>query len=563
MGVITIGSCNGSKLKLYDDARSTHMHVLGISGQGKSYFLEQTIREDILNGHGVCVIDPHGEMYNNLLKWIIENNIDQYRNLHLLNPSDDTWTFGWNPLCTNNGMSLTSRVNTMVDAFVKVWSGTDISQTPRLKKCLSAVLYALAYNNLSLAEARLFTKLQYRDIAKSLTKDLGNVEYEDVWREFLYEYPEKTFLEYFESTVSRLIGFLGDPLIKEIVGQTENLINFRECMDERHIVLVNLARGKNLTDESSQLLGALITTDLYNTAFGRDQTYAKRTPFYVTIDECADYITDAIAKTLDQTRKFGMHISLSHQRLEQLRKHGDDLYNAVMANAQVKVIFKVGEEETAEIFSRHLFRKEFDLDLAKHVLDKPVVVGHKIIWLHSESKTIAHIQGAGTGSGSSSGLSAGHSQIYDEYGSSIGGYVEASNEMDGTSESVTAFKSISEAFGESRSEALMPIMEMMPTATYSLEELIHFGMVEVLSLPQRHAFIYSPGQKPQRFSTVSLKPTSMLERGVRRAANTINDHSKYSLTRHQAREAISLRALILTQSLELPEQFVEDDDGLA
>jgi type IV secretory system conjugative DNA transfer VirD4/TraG family protein len=502
-------------------------------------------------------------MYDNLLTWIVENNIDQYRKVHLLNPSDDTWTFGWNPLCTNNGMSLTSRVNSMVDAFVKVWEGTSITQTPRLKKCLESVLYALAYNNLSLAEARFLTKLQYRDLAKILTKELGNVEYEDVWREFLYEYSDKTTLEFFESTVSRLLGFLGDPLIREIVGQTDNLLNFRECMDERHIVLVNLARGKNLTDESSQLLGALLTTDMYNTAFGRDKDFAKRTPFYVTIDECADYITDAIAKTLDQTRKFGVHIALSHQRLEQLRKHGDDLYNAVMANAQVKVIFKVGEEETAEILSRHMFRREFDLELPKHVLDKPVVVGYDIIWLHSESETSAHITGEGIGIGSSSGASAAHSQVFDEFGNSIGGYVEASNAMDGTSSSASSFESVSKAWGEGRSESLMPRLELMPTATYSLEELVHFGMVEVLSLPQRHAFIYSPGQKPQRFSTVNIKPSAILKRGVVRATTAINDQSTYLLTRQHAQDAIRFRAKSLMERFNMSPEFAEDDDGLA
>ena len=139
MSTITIGTCDGAELRLHDDARSTHMHVIGISGQGKSYFLEQVIRQDILSGNGVCVIDPHGELYDNLLSWLVENNVDRWRTVHLLNPSDDQWTFGWNPLCTENGMSIISRVNAMVDAVVKVSGVDNLSQTPRLEKCLTAV----------------------------------------------------------------------------------------------------------------------------------------------------------------------------------------------------------------------------------------------------------------------------------------------------------------------------------------------------------------------------------------------------------------------------------------
>ncbi|MEM7241326.1 MAG: type IV secretion system DNA-binding domain-containing protein [Pseudomonadota bacterium] len=559
--LVRLGQGSDGEITVADHLRDTHMHILGISGQGKSYFIEQIVREDILNGHGVCVIDPHGELFENLSRWIVTKNIDTYRKVHLLDPSNPDWSFGWNPLAVEDGRSLSAKVETLVDAFEKVWGGGSFAQTPRLRKCLSAVLYALGHNKLSLAEARFFTRLQFRDVAKRLTANIDNEEYAALWKEFLYDMPDKMFLEYFDSTVSRLMVFLADDTIRTIVGQTDNVIDFKQAMDRGEIVLINLNKGSALTDESARLLGALICSDLYNAAFARDLKTAKERPFHLTIDECADFLTGSIVNSLDQTRKFGLHICLSHQRLAQLKKYGDDFFNAVMANAQLKVMFKAGDDDTAEVMAKHLFRREFNLEIPKEILSKPTVVDYDIYTLQSKSESRSGVTGSGKAEGSSSGMNAAISQLFNPDGDEIGGYTEFNSEASGNSQSSSNFSATGQSASMGESETLIPVLEVLPTATYSLDELVHLGMVTLLSLPKRMAYIASPELPARCFSTQTIRPALILDKGFRRALNAVRGQSEFSIPRQDAQDAILTRAQSILGKDAEPALVDPEDDG--
>lgn len=560
MRSISIAKTENKNIRLFDDARTTHMHVLGISGQGKSYFLEHMIRQDIIAGHGVCVIDPHGELYDNVLRWILSEGLDGIKNIHLLNPSDKTYTFGFNPFCIENGTSLEYRVDAMVDACVRVWGGEDLSQTPRLSKCLTAVFHALAANKLSLAEARLLTNTQLRNEARALTEKLDNEEFRALWNEFLSTYNSKTFAEYFESTTSRLIRFVGNPVIKEIVGQTENVIDFKKCMDEGHIVLVNLAPSGQISRQASQLLGSLITNDLYTTAFTRDISAGKPRPFYCYIDECARYLTDDIVKSLDETRKYGLHMVLSHQRINQLRENGDDFYNAVMAGAQLKVVFNLNDEESADIMSRHLFRKNFDLELPKHAMDKPFTVGHELAWFESEAYSTSEIKGEGEGDGTGTALGAAMSQMHDSEGGIIGGYSLSDSTMDSRSSSSNRFHAAGNTVSHGRSEGLVPTIEFLPTELHKLDELIHLGMVELLSLPERSAYICSPKIAPMKVTTINVKPGILLPQFIPKRIEAVNEQSMFVSLRDEVREKIQIRAFEIECAEDANSFGVDDDD---
>ncbi|HCP80399.1 MAG TPA: hypothetical protein DIT67_01965, partial [Octadecabacter sp.] len=101
MGTLAIGRCRGQAVMLPKGNRDTHMQVIGSSGSGKSYFLEHLIRRDIVSGRGVCVIDPHGELYDNLVNWMIRSDIRTHQ-LHLINLSDSDHAVGFNPLCVQD-----------------------------------------------------------------------------------------------------------------------------------------------------------------------------------------------------------------------------------------------------------------------------------------------------------------------------------------------------------------------------------------------------------------------------------------------------------------------------
>ncbi|WP_136660964.1 type IV secretion system DNA-binding domain-containing protein [Nitratireductor sp. XY-223] len=558
MPAISFASSNGKNIRLSESARKTHCHCLGLSGSGKSKFLEGLARRDIIAGHSVCVIDPHSDLFDNLVRWIASERIDRIRTVHLLNPSDETYTFGFNPLVMDNGTRLEYRVDAMVDACVKVWGGEDLKQTPRLSKCLSAVFHALAANRLSLAEASFLTNTRFRHVAWELVGKIKNPEYKNLWQEFLTAYNERTFAEYFESTTSRLLPFVGNPVVRDIVGQTDNLINFRECMDKGHVVLVNLRPSGAFGGKTAQLLGALLTNDLYTTAFTRDQATAERRPCYCYIDECARYLTEDVVNCLDETRKMGLHMVLSHQRLEQLKVYGDNFYNAVMANAQMKVMFRAGDEETADVMSRHFFRQSFDLELPKHSMDKPVTVGHEVVWFESRSTTKSHIKGSARSesSGSSSGLT--HSEIFDSHGNIVGGHTEGNTSGHSNGTAFGQFSTTSSSQSDGYTEGLKPVIEFLPTELYRLDELIHLGMVELLKLPKRAAYVCGPDLAPFRIETHEVKPGFLLPQFLPRRVARLNQNSPAVSLRRQVQEQIARRAFELEHFDDEPVGKAED-----
>lgn len=558
MRSVSLARSDTAPVRAADAARSMHMHVLGVSGQGKSFFLEHLIRQDIRAGNGVCVIDPHGELYENLVAWVLSEGIDRIKTVHLLNPSNERWTFGFNPLCVENGISLAARVDAMVDACVKVWGGADINQTPRLAKCLTATFHALAHHRLSLAEARYLTNAHLRAVAQELTDQLENDEYRELWRELLTIHNEKTFAEYFESTTSRLIRFVGDPVIKDIVGQTENVINFRTCMDRGEIVLVNLSPKGAISPQSAQLIGALITNDLYRTAFGRDQRIAKERPFYCYVDECAQFLTDDIVQSLDETRKFGLHMVLSHQRLEQLRKYGENFFNAVMANSQTKVVFRVGDQDTAEIMSKHLFRPLFDLEIPKHSMDKPTVVDHEVIELEGRSETHSEIRGQNEGSGFGQSVMSSISQLHAGLGEAVGGFTQIAGEGETSFGSQTSFEAHGRSVSRSTTETLRPVLEWLPTQLHTLEELVHLGMQQLLTLPKRSAYVVGPNLPLNRVTTFDVKTQRMSDPAHDRGVNFLNFRSPVTTERSVVREQAE------TRRTEIEHRHSEpvEDDGL-
>jgi type IV secretory pathway VirB4 component len=152
-GLVLGATETGKLLGLKASVRTTHMHVLGASGRGKSYFLEYLIRQDIRNGDGVCVIDPHGTLYHNILAWCASQHlVISWDHLVLLDASAPGWAFGFNPL-NFAGADISYCVDSMVHACAQVWGGEDTATTPLLKRALRGIFHVLAEHKLTLLEA--------------------------------------------------------------------------------------------------------------------------------------------------------------------------------------------------------------------------------------------------------------------------------------------------------------------------------------------------------------------------------------------------------------------------
>ena len=476
----------GSQVYLPSKVRSTHMHVIGASGRGKSKFLEHLIREDIRQGNGLCLIDPHGYLYEDLLPWIEVRGFFDRRKITLLEPTLEGWTFGFNPLDfgARSPDELTCSVDAMVKVCAQVWGGEDMTQTPLLKRVLRSVFYALATKRLTLLEALALTNHEHAEVRRYLTRDLADYVFADQWQKFnVLGFRE--FEEQFGSTNNRLMEFLAAEIVRNIIGQQELVLDFRRAMDEGHIILVNLASRGRLSHDNARLLGALMTNDLFLKAQRRS---AGSRPFYFYIDECSLFVNEDIADILDQARKFGLHLVLAHQHLSQLRKASETVYSAVMTNAQTKVVFGGLSAEDAEIMARAVFMGEYKLDEAKYHYDTYAVTGHVRTWLAQ------HSSGTGFFSGSSSGLSGSESESRANYPGSPVVMTEGS----GFAESRNSGFSESHSCGES--EALSPVIrkQTLPGAIYSLEEQVYRSMALMVNQGTRSAIVKIPMERSRQ-----------------------------------------------------------------
>ncbi len=490
----------GNKVYLPPKLRSTHMHVLGASGRGKSKFIEHMIREDIRQGNGLCLIDPHGYLYDDLARWIEERGFAERRTIRLFEPSWEGWTFGFNPLDFAAADDLSYGVDAMVRVCAQVWGGEDTSKTPLLKRVLRSVFYALAAGRLTLLEAQHLVNATDPDgLRAHLTANLPDPIMGLQWREFNALGPPE-FREQFGSANNRLMEFLAAEVIRTVIGQTKRIVNFRRAMDEGEIILVNLASRGRLSDDNARLLGALMVNDLFLKARRRPE---HSRPFYLYIDECSLFVNDDIARILDEARKFGLHLILAHQHLNQLKRAGETIYSAVMTNAQTKMVFGGLNVEDAEVMARTVFMGEYDLEEVKHRYDAPRVVEYVKTWLHSHASSEGYSSSTSTGGGYSTGVSQSDREDARIVSSS------------GASSSYSEGSGYSSSQSHGRSETYVPRLQMGPTQSYSLEEQIYRSMALMINQATQDAIVKMPMQRSRQVRTLALPP------GVARAERLV------------------------------------------
>ena len=358
------------------------MHVIGASGTGKSKFLEHIIRQDIKAGNGLCLLDPHGTLYDKLVNWLAINDFDDFLTIHLFEPTADGWSFGFNPL--NYGTAERKEIDYAIDAvtrvFAQVWGGEDQQRTPLLKRCLKLTLFALAKHNLTLLEAREITSSSdTTGLRQLLTADLGDEVFEREWED-MNALNQRLFNEYFSSTNNRFFDFLSAQIITHTIGQQKRVLDVGGIMERGEILLVDLSsRGTQFTEGDSNLIGALLVNDFLLKAQSRPEGSR---PFYLYIDECYRYLTDDIRAILFETRKFGLHLVLAHQDLSQLGPPDSEMHNAVMGGAQTKIVFRLGSMRDTQRIAEEF---EVDLQEAKRKFKTYQTTGTRIVELGSRS----------------------------------------------------------------------------------------------------------------------------------------------------------------------------------
>ncbi|GAB3910065.1 type IV secretory system conjugative DNA transfer family protein [Mucilaginibacter boryungensis] len=300
------------------EQRCRHMHILGASGTGKSTLLHSLIFQDMQEGMGCCVLDPHGDLIESVLKSVPDERIGD---VVLIDPSDAEHPVGFNILSANSDLERELLASDLVALFRRF----STSWGDNLHSVLANAIMAFLYNSKPghLGDLRKFLiEKAYRETVLSTCTD---EELRYYWR---VEYPLlKT--SSIGSILTRLDSFLRPRVIRNMVCQHRGL-DFGALMDGRKIILVKLPQGL-MGEENSYLLGACIVAKLQQCAMARQQqTASERVPFFCYIDEFHHFVTQSMASMLTGTRKYAFGLVLANQNMEQLRRFDDAVVSSVL-----------------------------------------------------------------------------------------------------------------------------------------------------------------------------------------------------------------------------------------
>jgi len=339
-----------STVRMTRDDRRRHVYTIGKSGSGKSVFIQNMAIQDVQNGEGVCVIDPHGDFVEYVLQHVPKERADD---VIYFNPADTERPIGLNMLEARNEAQKDFVCQEMISIFYKLV--TDPSMIgPMFEHQMRNVMLTLMAdmdNPGTMAEIpRMFTDDEFVKGWKKKLTDPMVLAFWDKEMAKTSDFHKSEMLGYLISKVGR---FVENAMVRNIIGQSHSGFNFREIMDKKKILLVNLAKGL-VGEINSNLLGLIIVSKLQMTALERASLpEEQRNDFYLYIDEFQNFITDSIATILSEARKYRLELIIAHQYMKQLEdnKGKSAVRDAVLGNAGTIVSFRIGVED-AEILQK-------------------------------------------------------------------------------------------------------------------------------------------------------------------------------------------------------------------
>lgn len=330
------------------DDRKRHMYIIGKSGTGKSTLLENMVIDDINEGRGVVLIDPHGELAEKVIESVPEHRI---ADTVVIDPSDTQWPISFNPLEKVEGYEeriASGFVSVLKKIFGHSWG-------PRLEYILRNATKALieAPNSTMMGIPRMLTERSYRDF---VLQHVSDPVVRNFWQYEWNAMEPKQQAEAIGPVLNKVGQFLSSSMIRNMTCQPKSTINFREVMDKQQILIVNLSKGK-VGEDAMALLGSMIVTRVQLAAMSRaDVLAAERPDVFLYVDEFQNFATDSFAEILSEARKYGLGLTIAHQYMAQLP---DEVRDAVIGNVGTMILFRVGTPD-AEALQKE-FAPVFDV----------------------------------------------------------------------------------------------------------------------------------------------------------------------------------------------------------
>jgi hypothetical protein len=323
----------GGTVMLGADERRRHLYVVGQTGTGKSTLLLNLIREDIVNGEGLALLDPHGDLAEAALLHIPRRRAND---LVYINPADSDRPIGFNPLARVPDHLKPIVADGVVSAFRHVWPE---SWGPRLDYILTNAVRALldVPGGTLLMLPRLLIDDPFR--ADLIARHVGDPMVRSFWLNEYAGYSDKFRSEAISPIQNKIGKALIEPRLRNMLAQPKSTITFRRLMDEGAIIICNLSKG-GLGESVAHLLGALLTTTIAQAALSRADTPPEnRKLFHLYADEFQSFATESFALILSEARKYALALTIGHQYLRQLP---ESLSGAVFGNAGSLIAFRAG-----------------------------------------------------------------------------------------------------------------------------------------------------------------------------------------------------------------------------
>ncbi|MFM9942160.1 MAG: type IV secretory system conjugative DNA transfer family protein [Hyphomicrobiaceae bacterium] len=326
---------SGVLAALIPEDRARHLYLIGKTGTGKSTLLLNMMAADLADGHGFALLDPHGD-----LALAIADSIPPHRtnDVIYLDPADLSFPIGFNPLHNIVPDKRPLVAAHIVAAFQHIWGD---SWGPRLEYILTNALRLLldAPGSTLLGLPRLLTDVNYRQRLLAHVRDPVIAGY---WSNEFPSYPERFQIEAVAPIQNKIGTLLSPPAIRNMLGQVKSTIDIRRMMDDGHVLIVNLSKGR-LGEAPTHLLGAMLATAFAQAAESRsDLPEGERRPFTLYADEFQNFASASFATILSEARKYRLALVLAHQFLGQLPPL---LRQAVIGNAGSIVAFRIGAED--------------------------------------------------------------------------------------------------------------------------------------------------------------------------------------------------------------------------
>jgi hypothetical protein len=326
--------------------RLRHTYVIGKTGVGKSTLLENMAIQDIQNGEGMAFIDPHGGTAEKLLDYIPENRI---KDVMYFAPFDMEYPISFNVIEDIGADKRHLVVNGLMSTFEKIWAD---AWSARMSYILQYTIIALLeYPGATLLGIN--RMLSDKDYRKKVVDNLKDPSARAFWVDEFGKYTERFAAEATPAIQNKVGQFTSNPLVRNLIGQSQSSFDIRDFMDKRKILIINLSKGR-VGEGNANLIGSMMITKIYLAAMSRadksDEELSKLPNFYLYVDEFQSFANKSFADILSEARKYKLSLNIAHQYIEQME---EEVRDAVFGNIGTMVTFRVGA------FDAEVLEKEF------------------------------------------------------------------------------------------------------------------------------------------------------------------------------------------------------------